>query len=1233
MSERCRYRVGIDVGLYSVGLAAIEIDDSSDDPLEALPMRALSIKSVIHDGALDPQVGQQSADSRKSISGIARRTRRLHDRRRERYEAINGLLREYGYPCDQAIMMVSAMEHGDPYLPWRARIDLAERYEENDQQRRLALSIAIRHIARHRGWRNPYATVKSVIDQSPTASKFYMEFFEKVQWWRYEQGLDLYPGVSISVADDGSKALTGVPAWDEEGQGTDRPTPAELIEPFLSPLPQNRFRRAPKEGNAETATLQIGKLHQSDNCYELLKIFEMQRVPEDQQRAILDAVFHQVSPKDVGAAAQLVGTDDLPGQKRRQRALRSSLEFQRYRILSTIANLRVRKDGTERPLGDMERRGLYEYLTSNEAAKVGKDLTWNDVAEVLGIKRRSLAGVGGQTADGIPISAQRPPYLETEEIIRKSKIYKDKRLRRLRDWWEDEATPLEKEFLIAFFDNAGVSEKTLDANEQQAKANVDVILTELATLEEDALDSLDKIRLASGRAAYSLDSLRRLNNRMLEDGLDLHEARKAEFGVGDGWHPAPEALGTPTGNPAVDRTIKIVSQWLQACKRRWGAPETIAIEHVREGFKSERQKREDTRDMNTRQRANDKVRNEIVEALGEAAGSQARGAESIRRSDIRKWQAIQRQNNECLYCGRPITFQTAQMDHIVPRKGPGSSNDLPNLVATCADCNKSKSNTLFWSWATPDKREEAIERVEHWTRDSYFKSDKQFRNFKKDVISRLEQKEEDDPLDNRSMESVAWMALELRDQIAGYFEGDWMANPQPGDMDISQRVMVYRGWLTAEARRASGIEGQLPWIGDYKAKTRLDRRHHAVDASVIAFMRPGVAKTLIEREALRREQLDLGLDRGAGTYGDFRDWVGSGKSDTELYLHWRDEQMACLQKVLSDAMNEDRVIVTQPLRLRLGIGRAHKDTINPMLKKRVGDSLSVSAIDKAETPALWVALTRQPDFDPKTGLPENPDRRIRVQDRWLSADDTIGFMAATEDELNRTISAVRAKVRNGYVEIGDTIHHARFYRIPKLNRKGEQTGWSYAMLRVFQIDLLRHGKDDLFKVALPPQSISVRNASPYLRKALVEDSADYLGWMVTGDELLVDQTSKLFSETGNGKINLFMRAFPSTRRFIVTGFVDNSRLCIRPRYMASEGILDLDSDRQGEYAKDLLRRTYGNHDWSRAEIATINTVISLRCYLSVDKVLSTHPSIIRRNVLGEERWSSSNHMPTSWKVP
>lgn len=1232
--ERCnrRYRMGIDVGFCSDGLAAIEIDDSSDNPYEALPLDFLSIQSVIHDGGVDPSEKRHNKGSRKAVSGVARRTRRLFKQRRKRHQQLDVLLSEHGYPVAQASQLASGMSGDDPYLPWRARISLVNGYIDNDSQRKLSLTIAMRHIARHRGWRNPYSSVNTLKENSLFASSFYLEFFRNIQKWLFDNGKELYPGVKVRKDEGDKLCVEGIPQWDSGKSDTVRPTVAELLEPLLKPDQNCRFRKEPPSGTHADEFVHIGKLHQSDNCYELSRIFAMQHVSEEEQSAFINNIFDQINPKDTGAAAELVAKDDIPPHK--YRASKASLAFQRYRILTTLANLRIKQGGREnRPLTTEERFKLFDYLTSEKASSQGSDLSWHDVADQLGMNRSSLAGIGGQTADGLPMSAKQPPCLETDCAIRSClKKEKNPALRQsLLDRWQT-AEPLTKEFLIELLGNVGIPKTNLSEEEQRALSAADDILADIGSLGERALGSLDAMRLPSGRAVYSIDTLEQLNQRMLEDGLGLFEARKAAFGeeFGADWRPKANPLGAPVGNPAVDRNIKIVAQWIKACERKWGPPEVVFVEHVRDGFTTPKRAQKDTKEMHRRYKANNAVRDEIVKALDEKPGSETVGKEAIRLAEVRRLQAIQRQNNCCAYCGTEIDYVTAQMDHIVPRKGAGCSNELPNLVAVCANCNASKSNTLFYVWATQKGiRDAAIKRVSTWTRDSYFSNDKQFRTFKKHVKERLEQTMEDEPLDVRSIESVAWMACELRDQIAGHFgfTGVVEQTTDGNGLFSMRRVHVVKGLVTSEARKASGLEKRLPWIGGGARKTRLDRRHHAVDAAVIAMMRPKVAQILIERDSMRRTARDVGRWIKKGEEGDWRSYQGSEEEENSIFLFWRDKQMRRLGDLLSEYMAKDRIAVSSPLRLRLGVGKAHDVALKPLLEKQVGDKLSAAAIDKVQTPALWLALTRQQDYDKETGLPANEDRHIRVHDKWLNAGDAIGFMAESESELDKEKGEVYGPVNENYAKIGNTVHHARLYRVPKLNGKG----WEYAQLRVFQADLVKHRHQDLFSVDLPPQSISVRSAKPILRSALQMGTAEYLGWVVVDDEVLIDPEAALFSPDGSNKMNKFMRAFPDTRRFSITGFDTNSRLTLAPRGLSSEGLPDIDWSSID--VEKTVARTYGCHGWERADIDKINKVIKGICPLSIDSVLATLPTIIRRNALGEQRWKSDNNMPVCWKIP
>ncbi|TCD96125.1 hypothetical protein [Bifidobacterium longum] len=160
-----RYRIGIDVGLNSVGLAAVEVSDENS------PVRLLNAQSVIHDGGVDPQKNKE-AITRKNMSGVARRTRRMRRRKRERLHKLDMLLGKFGYP------VIEPESLDKPFEEWHVRAELATRYIEDDELRRESISIALRHMARHRGWRNPYRQVDSLISDNPY-SKQYGELKEK----------------------------------------------------------------------------------------------------------------------------------------------------------------------------------------------------------------------------------------------------------------------------------------------------------------------------------------------------------------------------------------------------------------------------------------------------------------------------------------------------------------------------------------------------------------------------------------------------------------------------------------------------------------------------------------------------------------------------------------------------------------------------------------------------------------------------------------------------------------------------------------------------------------------------------------------------------------------------------------------------------------------------------------------------------------------------------------------
>lgn len=878
--RRRSYVVGIDVGARSIGLCAVAVDN------DGYPNRLLNVLVLVHDGGLDPEA-RKRALTRLKVSGEARRTRRLHHRRRVRLIELDDLLRRLGWLSDDVF------EQDDPYFPWKARSRLATEPIVDVTERNHHLVTAIRHIARHRGWRSPYTSAESLLRETDPSAQL-VKLREDVE---HRIGRDLDAGL----------------------------TQAQIV-CALDLSPETPLRG--KSGLFE------GKFMQSDYANEIRRIAQVQKLDPAVTRDLIRWVFKAKSPK--GSQIGRIGTDPLPGQEGLLRAHKAESAFQEFRIVSLIANLRVRNDGSERRLSSAERARLLEYLSDS---KPSRPPTWEDVANQLGILREDLCGTARETTDG-ERSNGRPPVNVTNVVIRTSKH------KPLKDWWVD-ATRDERDAMIRLIGNSA----SPDDASSEAEARAEEFL---ATLDDGDLAKVDDISLPGGRAAYSTESLQRLTEAMLSSELDLHEARKKEFGVDDDWCPPASPIGEPVGNPAVDRVLKAVARWLMAVERQWGPPQVVNIEHVREGFVSESRARKMTEEMKKREKKNEEAVQEIHTQLGTYG--------RVRQEDVLRYRAFTRQNGQCLYCGQPIKLNTLELDHIVARAGVGATNKLPNLAAVCVRCNRSKSNQVFSTWAETCGIDgvsvaEATGRVRNWVKDPHF-DDAAWNGFKDEVMRRLHRTTKDPEFDGRSMESVAWMANELRHRIEQHWRDDGVT------------VGVFRGRLTAEARRASGFEGRIHFIGG-AGKTRLDRRHHAMDAACMALMRQGIAQILAQRVNLRDAQ------RLAGEAETWKQWTGPTTASKATWSDWV-ARMRRLAELFNEAVENDQIPVVENLRLRLANGAAHEDGIEPLKSKHLDETFTMEEVDRASTPALWTALSRQPGFELGKGLPADPERHIVV---------------------------------------------------------------------------------------------------------------------------------------------------------------------------------------------------------------------------------------------------------------
>ena len=281
------YRIGIDVGEKSVGLAALAYDrDGNVDSI-------LACVSHIHDGGADPQHAK-SPVSRKSSSGTARRSMRLNRARRKRLRKLDELLCDIGIPD-------SAAGNGETYEAWRARDILSRQYIEDDALRELLLGRAVRHIARHRGWRNPWQRFETFLSiENSGRSEGLQKIFEHAQ---RDFGIDT------------SEILTlGQLVAELLRQSAKNPMKVK-IRPTTTISSQRQIN--PNDPLLST------QIRQEDSLFELRLILTTQRVAEELSEQICKLVFTQQFPH---VPVERIGKDPLPGMEGEVRAPRASLD-------------------------------------------------------------------------------------------------------------------------------------------------------------------------------------------------------------------------------------------------------------------------------------------------------------------------------------------------------------------------------------------------------------------------------------------------------------------------------------------------------------------------------------------------------------------------------------------------------------------------------------------------------------------------------------------------------------------------------------------------------------------------------------------------------------------------------------------------------------------------------------------------------------------------------------------
>lgn len=324
-------------------------------------------------------------------------------------------------------------------------------------------------------------------------------------------------------------------------------------------------------------------------------------------------------------------------------------------------------------------------------------------------------------------------------------------------------------------------------------------------------------------------------------------------------------------NPTVHIGLGQLRRLLNAIINVHGRPDEIVVELARELKLNEKQKDDHNKRINRDTRAA-KARSDELLRLGQPDTG-------ANRMLLRLWEESSPQNpldHACPYCGRNIGVAslfdgTCDIDHIIPYS-ISLDDSAANKIVAHRICNREKGNQTPWDkWGDTDRWPIIAEQA------SRLDSSKRWR-FAPDVMDRFNGEQ---GFIARQLTDTQYLSRMARTYLSSLYP-ERPSDRLPGEG--VKGVYVIPGRMTAMLRRLWGLNELLPdhnYVENPHSgapKNRLDHRHHAIDAAVVAATDRGmlsqIAKAAGRAEDQNLDKLFVDLPKPWDTFReDLRDFL------------------------------------------------------------------------------------------------------------------------------------------------------------------------------------------------------------------------------------------------------------------------------------------------------------------------------------------------------------------------
>lgn len=770
---RFRYRLGLDLGTNSLGWCALALDENNN------PYRIIAAGSRIFSDGRDPKSGASLANDRRDARAMRRRRDRFL---RRRAALIKHLTLAGFFPESEAER--KALQSLDPFA-LRARA-LDEKLSLHE------IGRAFFHLNQRRGFKSNRKAdkkdgedgkiaigidrLRAAIEES--GARTFGEFLHKRRANAVSQSE--IPAVRTRL-----RAESGEGA---KGDGYDfYPSRALLEEEFVD-------------------------IWEAQACY-----YPEVMTPEVYKR-LFEVVFHQrplKAPK-IGQCTLLDG----------ERLPKAHPLFQKRRLLEELNALRIVRTGqVAEPLAKDQRDLLFMKLKDQRksaftalrtALKLERSARFNKESE----NRKDLAGDEVAAEMGAKARfANRWAHFSWQqqwEIISRLRAVESEK---------DEADCLN--WLMATFElEAECAKAVLGAHLPQGYGRFGLEATTklIEALEEEVI-TYDKAVVAAGLGHHSdfrtgeVFADKNGNPTLPYYGVALE--RHITPGTAD---PDDKDEASRVGritNPTVHIGLNQLKRVVNALIRAYGPPAEIALELARELKLSEDEKKEVTA-RNTKNRREAEKRSEKLRELKQVDNG-------ANRALLKLWEELNPENaldRRCVYTGQQISIEmlfspAVEIDHILPFDATLDDSNANKIICLREANRLKRKRSPYEAWGHTADWEEIAARASRLPREKRWR-------FEPDAMKRFD-------------EQGGFLARHLVDtQYLAKRAREYLTTLYPGEGEGSSHVWVSPGRLTEMVRRKLGLNDLLPDHnfsgGADQPKNRLDHRHHAIDAAVIAIV-------------------------------------------------------------------------------------------------------------------------------------------------------------------------------------------------------------------------------------------------------------------------------------------------------------------------------------------------------------------------------------------------------------